>query len=114
MKILSIIYLVLPLAVMATSCTVKPQKIVPAEFVSGQTQFHRVCANCHGADAMGSNKAPGLIQGKYAKDSFSNGKIAKIILKGSASGAMPAQKYKLTEAEIKEVIKYLRYSQKDI
>ena len=38
-----------------TSCAPKPTKIVPPEFKAGQNQFHRVCANCHGADALGKN-----------------------------------------------------------
>jgi hypothetical protein len=35
-------------------------------------------------------------------------------MNGSQSGAMPAQKRKVTEEDIKQIIKYLRYSQKDI
>ncbi|HEY5691324.1 MAG TPA: cytochrome c [Cyclobacteriaceae bacterium] len=95
-----------------TACTVEPRKTVPKEFKVGQTHFHRVCANCHGPDAMGGNKAPKLVQEKYSSKNFSNGKIARTILNGSNSGSMPSQKGKVSDKEIKEIIKYLRYSQK--
>jgi hypothetical protein len=35
-------------------------------------------------------------------------------MNGSSSGAMPAQKNKVTQEDIKQIIKYLRYAQKDI
>ena len=106
--------LILPLTILATGCAIEPTKTVPIQYITGQTQYHKVCANCHGADAMGTGKAPKLTHERYNKANFSNGKIAKTILRGSASGAMPAQKTKVTEADIKEIIKYLRYSQKEI
>lgn len=36
-----------------SACSAKPTKQVPAEFQKGQAQFHKVCANCHGPDALG-------------------------------------------------------------
>ena len=102
------------LTILTTACAVEPTKTVPIQYITGQTQYHQVCSNCHGADAMGTRKAPKLIHERYTKENFSNKKIAKTILRGSSSGAMPAQKTKLTEADIKEINKYLRYSQKEI
>jgi len=105
----------IPFTLLLAACTgPTSQKIVPAEFQAGQISFHKVCAGCHGVDAMGTTKAPNLIHAKYSKDSFSNNKIVKVIINGSQSGAMPAQKRKVTEEDIKQIIKYLRYSQKDI
>ena len=40
--------------------------------------------------------------------------MAKTIMNGSSSGAMPAQKSKVTQEDIKQIIKYVRYSQKDL
>ena len=100
------------LTFLITSCAVEPRKTVPEEYRAGQIFFHQVCANCHGPDAMGGNKAPKLIQKKFNSENFSNGKIARTILNGSSSGAMPSQKDKLSDKEIKQVIKYIRYSQK--
>tara|TARA_B100000470_G_C19726820_1_gene362661 strand:- start:524 stop:919 length:396 start_codon:yes stop_codon:yes gene_type:complete len=109
-----ILKLIIPLTFLASGCAVEPQKVVPEPYVIGQTTYHNVCANCHGADAMGTNKAPGLIHARYSKENFSNKKIAKTIMNGSSSGAMPAQQTKVTQEDIQQIIKYLRYSQKDI
>ena len=107
-----IYYLLLYSAFLITSCAVEPRKTVPEEYRAGQIIFHQVCANCHGPDAMGGNKAPKLIQNRFNPENFSNGKIARTILNGSSSGAMPSQKDKLSDEEIRQVIKYIRYSQK--
>jgi mono/diheme cytochrome c family protein len=109
-----IIKLLLPIAVLASGCAIEPQKVVPEPYILGQASFHKVCANCHGADAMGTNKAPRLIHSRYSEANFSNKKIAKTIMNGSSSGAMPSQKNKVKQEDIKQIIKYLRYSQKDI
>ena len=109
-----IIKLILPIAILASGCGIEPQKVVPEPYILGQASFHKVCANCHGADAMGTNKAPSLIHSRYSEANFSNKKVAKTIMNGSSSGAMPAQKNKVTQEDIKQIIKYLRYAQKDI
>ena len=94
-----------------TSCAPKPTKIVPPEFKAGQNQFHRVCANCHGADALGKNtKAPGLIDPEYLPENFSDDEIYQQVIEGSDK--MPSQRNKISDSEVTEVIKYLRYSQK--
>jgi len=108
------IKLILSIALLASGCAIEPQKVVPEPYTLGQSVYHNVCANCHGADAMGTNKAPSLIHAKYSKENFSNKKIAKTIINGSSSGAMPAQKTKVTQEDINQIIKYLRYSQKNI
>ncbi len=95
-----------------TACTIEPKKKVPLEYQAGQKEFHRVCAGCHGADALGGwGKAPKLIQKKFIQENYSNRKIASTILKGSSSGAMPSQKNRVSDQTIKEIIKYIRYSQ---
>ena len=109
-----IIKLILPIAILASGCGIEPQKVVPEPYILGQASFHKVCANCHGPDAMGTNKAPSLIHSRYSEANFSNKKVAKTIMNGSSSGAMPAQKNKVTQEDIKQIIKYLRYAQKDI
>ena len=109
---LILIALFLILNFFLTSCSVEPRKTVPEEYKMGQKYYHRVCANCHGPDATGGNGAPNLIQKIYSSDVYSNEKITDIILNGSSSGGMPAQKGKVSDEEIKEIIKYIRYSQK--
>lgn len=106
------ILFVLILNFFITSCAVEPRKLVPEEYITGQTKFHNSCANCHGADAMGG-KSPSLIQERYASSNYSNESIAKTIINGSSSGAMASQKGKVSEKEIGEIIKYIRYAQQD-
>ena len=105
------IFLVAALLISLTSCTPKPTIKVPAEFVSGQNHFHRVCANCHGADALGKQtRAPGLIDQEYLPKKFSDEEMYEQIIEGSDK--MPPQRNKLSDPEIAEIIKYIRYSQK--
>ena len=94
-------------------CTIKPQKSVPEDYVAGQKYFHQVCANCHGVDAAGGNKAPTFLQEKFLPTNYANGKIAKTISNGSSSGAMPSQRNKVNNKQIKEIIKYIRFSQRE-
>jgi mono/diheme cytochrome c family protein len=94
-----------------TSCAPQPTKEVPAEFKSGQKHFHKICSNCHGADAMGKQtKAPKLIDADYIQDAFSDDDIFQIVVDGTDK--MPSQRNKVSDEEIKEIIAYLRHSQK--
>ena len=105
------IFLVAVILIALTSCSPKPTIKVPAEFESGQNHFHRVCANCHGADALGKQtRAPGLIDPEYFSENFSDEEMYKQIIEGSDK--MPPQRNKLSDPEVAEIIKYLRYSQK--
>ena len=89
----------------------KPTKIVPAEFKTGQNYYHKICANCHGADALGKQtRAPGLIDPEYLPENFSDEEMYKQIIEGSDK--MPPQRNKLSDPEVAEIIKYIRYSQK--
>ena len=105
------IFLAAVMLISLTSCSPKPAIKVPAEFESGQNHFHRVCANCHGSDALGKQtKAPGLIDPDYLSENFSNEEMYKQIVEGSDK--MPPQRNKLSDPEVAEIIKYIRYSQK--
>ena len=105
------IFLVAVILIALTSCSPKPTIKVPAEFESGQNNFHRVCANCHGADALGKQtRAPGLIDPEYFSENFSDEEMYKQIIEGSDK--MRPQRSKVSDPEVAEIIKYLRYSQK--
>jgi len=107
------LYTLLILMFTLVSCAPQPTKEVPAEFKKGQELFHSVCSDCHGPDAMGGHtKAPRLIDTDFIQSAFSDDEIRDTINNGSTSGKMPSQKGKLTDAEITELIKYLRHSQK--
>ena len=104
--------LITTVLVFISSCAPpQPTKIVPAEFKTGQNYYHRVCANCHGADALGKQtRAPGLIDPEYLPGNFSDEEMYKQIIEGSDK--MPSQRSKVSDPEVAEIIKYLRYSQK--
>ena len=105
------IFLVAVILIALTSCSPKPTIKVPAEFESGQNNFHRVCANCHGVDALGKQtRAPGLIDPEYFSENFSDEEMYKQIIEGSDK--MRPQRNKLSDPEVAEIIKYIRYSQK--
>ena len=96
-----------------TACAIEPAKTVPEKYRVGQSHFHRVCASCHGRDAMGGNNAPTFLQERFHPRHFPNGRIVRTILNGSNSGAMPSQKRKVDDQQIREIIKYIRFSQKE-
>ena len=105
------IFLVAVILIALTSCSPKPAIKVPAEFEPGQNHFHRVCANCHGADALGKQtRAPGLIDPEYFSENFSDEEMYKQIIEGSDK--MRPQRSKVSDPEVAEIIKYIRYSQK--
>ena len=87
-------------------------KEVPEAYKTGQAYFHKVCSNCHGPDAMSPSnfKAPRLIDEDYLQENFSDNDIKETIEKGTDK--MPSQKGKFSSAEVEQIIKYLRYSQK--
>ena len=104
-------FLVTGILIALTSCSPKPTIKVPAEFESGQNNFHRLCANCHGVDALGKQtRAPGLIDPEYLSENFSDEEMYKQIIEGSDK--MRPQRNKLSDPEVAEIIKYIRYSQK--
>ena len=105
--------LLLMFGMIFTGCAIEPKKTVPAEYQVGQTTFHKVCAQCHGADAMGGKGAPTFLQEKFVPINYPNGRMVRVILNGSDSGAMPSQKGKVNDEEIKEIIKYIRHSQRE-
>lgn len=87
---------------------------VPALAQSGSETFSSKCAMCHGADGLATGsmgtmmkipsfKDPALVKAPDSQliESTTNGK-----------GKMPAYKDKLTAAQIKEVVAYIRTLQK--
>ena len=99
------------LLVLLSSCAPTPTIKVPAEFEAGQKYFHKACASCHGVDALGKQtRAPGLIDSEYIPENFSDEEMRKQIIEGSEK--MPSQRNKVSDPEVEEIIKYLRYSQK--
>ena len=93
------------------SCAPKPKLEVPEPYKAGQKAFHKVCSNWHGSDAMGKHThAPRLIDEEYLAPNFADEEIRETIINGTDK--MPPQRKNVTDKEITEIIKYLRYSQK--
>ncbi len=97
-----------------TACAVEPKIEVPEAVQVGQKHYHRVCGNCHGPDGMGGNRAPKLTQKSFTLENYPDEKLVETILNGSSSGAMPAQKSRISKQEIQELVKYLRYMQNTV
>lgn len=81
---------------------------------SGADTYKAKCAMCHGADGTGNTPA-----GKSMKvRSFSSPEVVKmsdddlIAVTASGKAKMPAYKGKLTDAQIKDVVAYIRTLQK--
>ncbi|MDO6471541.1 c-type cytochrome [Maribacter sp. 1_MG-2023] len=70
---------------------------------TGKTIFQQNCQTCHGKEGQGAI-APNLINDKEGKGKEN---IKSIIKNGSANGAMPAWKNKLSNDEIIEVSNYV-------
>ena len=84
------------------------------ELASGKKVYGISCAGCHKADGTGGPKE---IEGKKINPDdltsekikgFSDEKILGYIMNGVEDEGMPAFKGKLSEAEMRDVVKYLR------
>ena len=77
---------------------------------SGEADFKSKCAMCHGADGLAATpagkamKTPSVKSPEFAKLSESE----LITATRDGKGKMPAYKGKLTDAQIREVVVYMR------
>ncbi len=96
-----------------SACSGEPSIEVPEEFRAGQQVFNRVCGTCHGVDMNGNSAVPALIDDRYLPDRFSDGKLRSTIINGSESRIMRPQRGNVSDSETEEIIKYIRYFQKN-
>ena len=84
------------------------------ELASGRKIYAQTCANCHQDDGTGGEVE---IEGKKLKPDdltsakikgFSDDKILGYIMNGVPDEGMPAFKGKLSEAEMRDVVKFVR------
>jgi mono/diheme cytochrome c family protein len=87
---------------------------IPASAQRGEADYKSKCAMCHGADGLAESPA-----GKAMKTpSFKSPEMVKASDKElidetkNGKGKMPAYKDKLTDAQIKDVVAYIRTLQK--
>jgi cytochrome c oxidase cbb3-type subunit III len=72
----------------------------------GKQTFASTCANCHGLDGKGSERAPNIAD-KPSVQRLSDSQISHIIENGIPGTGMPAF-HSLESSQIKEVVSYLR------
>ncbi|MBI2822659.1 MAG: cytochrome c [Acidobacteria bacterium] len=90
----------------------------------GAAVYKKMCVKCHGAEGKGDgpaakmfkNQSMGDLSSKAEMGKLSDADLAKIVTEGGQavgkSKIMPAHKDKLSEAEIKAVVAYLKSLQK--
>src|SRR4030095_9204971 len=90
---------------------------VPKTATGGQRLYLTYCATCHGANGHGSWRAwlflmrPGDLADPRLMDSLSDDYLIMLIKNGGATigkPGMPAFGYHLAEAQIREIVRYLR------
>ena len=74
----------------------------PSSVMRGHDLFLMNCAHCHGDDAHGTDEAPDLT--KFHK---SEARIASVV-KNGIKGEMPRFDQKLTDADVKMLIRFIR------
>ncbi len=132
MKYLKLTSIVLPLAIFAAGCAenkpantavntgrpVNSSTPLPAatidELASGKKGYEQNCAICHKANGTGGEI---LIEGKKIKpDDLTENKITKFkdekiigfMINGITDEGMPSFKNKLSEGEMRDIVKYIR------
>lgn len=74
----------------------------------GTRIYQRDCAECHGADAEGKDRAPPLNPAGHAHH-HADWELVMIIAEGRGGlGRMPAWKEKLSDQEIQAVVAYIK------
>lgn len=104
-----------PFALHEKSPTTMPSTVIEQ---NGEKLFADNCAFCHGRDGSGKNWIGSFVE-PHAADIASDPKIVDMaaselrerIKNGVKGSAMPAWKYVLSDAEIEEIIAYLRLIQ---
>ena len=84
---------------------IRRKDVKPAS-MSGKQTFASSCANCHGLDGRGGERAPNIAERPRVQQ-LSDGQLFKIIENGIAGTGMPAF-HSLDSSNIKAVVTYLR------
>jgi cytochrome c oxidase cbb3-type subunit III len=82
------------------------QKSVRLASTHGQQTFASTCANCHGLDGRGAERAPNIAENPKVQR-LSDAQIAHIIENGIPGTGMPAF-HSLAATDVKAVVTYLR------
>jgi cytochrome c oxidase cbb3-type subunit III len=94
-------------ALWAASCfAAGPQKDVRTLSIRGKQTFASTCANCHGLDGRGGERAPNIAENPKVQR-LSDSQIERTVENGIPGTAMPAFR-SLETSEVKAVVMYLR------
>ena len=74
------IFLLIFTSLTFNGCSIESKQIVPEIYKSGQVNFHRVCAQCHGIDAIGGNRAPTFYKISLFQRIFQMQRLQKLLL----------------------------------
>lgn len=87
---------------------------VPAFAQSGESTFKAKCAMCHGADGLASGPMGKMMNIPSVKSPIFQKLTEAEMIAATTNGKakMPAYKGKLTDAQIKEVVTYMRSLEK--
>lgn len=85
----------------------QPLDMSPEAIASGDRLFNILCSSCHGMDGYGSPMAPALNNALFLTTT-SDVQIHQIIRMGVGGTVMPAWGGRLSEAQINEIIAFLR------
>lgn len=99
-----------------TGRTVVVPTLTPAA-AKGQTAFNGVCADCHGQNAQGGPGGPSLVHTVYWPRHHADGAFRLAVRRGVRAhhwgfGNMPPQDDKVTEAEVEDIIVFIRELQR--
>jgi len=85
----------------------EPIDMSPEAIARGERVFDITCASCHGTDGYGSPMAPALNNALFL-DNTADAQIRQIIAMGVPGTIMPAWSSRFSDAQINDVIAYLR------
>lgn len=104
--------LLLPTVFLLVSLSAAASTDADADVKAGAVLYRdKGCAHCHGADTMGTKKAPGLSEVRNDKD-WPTEKITDHILNGGQK--MPPFRESLTDEEIAKLVVFLRAQNKPV
>jgi mono/diheme cytochrome c family protein len=99
---------------MAAVVVLAASVVMPAFAGTGEADYKAKCASCHGADGLAATAMGKMFKIASFKDAsqikLSDAEMIASTTKGK--GKMPAYDGKLSEAQIKDVVAYIRTLQK--
>jgi cytochrome c len=115
-QILSTVLVAVVVGLPQTGTAASRPPVVPAEFKKGETLFNANCARCHGERGVGTSQGPPLVHKIYEPSHHGDAAFHRAVALGVRAhhwqfGDMPKLPT-VTPAEVDEIIKYVRWLQR--